>query len=76
MYHLATPYKQLNSFFVPDAFAEMDLNGDGLIDRDEFLRCGLGFFFYIDEDRYNHHYGVMDDSTMLVLDKDINPYKN
>lgn len=37
----------------------MDLNGDGLIDGEEFLKCGLGFAFHIDEARYNNFFGAL-----------------
>lgn len=46
---------------ITGVFEAMDLNGDGQISREEFLKCYEGFYLYVDEERYNHILGVLDE---------------
>lgn len=39
----------------------MDLNGDGEISREEYAQCYEGYFLYVDEERYNHILGILED---------------
>ncbi|XP_067945806.1 uncharacterized protein [Watersipora subatra] len=41
------------------AFSIMDVNGDGKIERKEWTDCFVGFFCYIDEERYSHFFGLI-----------------
>jgi len=41
------------------AFAVMDVNGDGKIERKEWTDCFVGFFCYIDEERFSHFFGLL-----------------
>lgn len=42
-------------------FEAMDLDGNGVISKDEFLQCFVGFHLHCDEERYNHMLGVLED---------------
>lgn len=43
------------------SFDTMDLNGDGVVSKEEYLEVFEGFHFYMDEDRFNHLAGILDD---------------
>lgn len=54
------PFHNTIDTFIVGAFGAMDLDGNGQISRDEWLECNVGFFYSIEEERYNHFFGLIE----------------